>query len=159
MARQADSPYEFGRIMRRLTPKIFILPFRLCDGGKLVPRAKFTLSVAALLEPDHRLDGLDAVLRRELVVDLFNPPQREKHRKAVVELNGQDLTLKEAGRRVGITGTAAQKAMALQRLMDAQGLVDPYLLVREPPADLTKLRRHLHPRYRFEPLDGYPLTT
>ena len=35
------------------------------------------------------------------------------------------------------------------------GLDSPYVLVTEGPDDVGKLRRHLHPRYRFEPLDGY----
>ena len=35
--------------------------------------------------------------------------------------------------------------------MKARGLVDPYVPVDEPPAK-GDLYRHLHPRYRFEPL-------
>ena len=52
-----------------------------------------------------------------------------------------------------VTVTAAQHASALQRLMDDLGITDPYIPVWEPPEDGLKLRRHRHPRYKFEPLD------
>jgi hypothetical protein len=42
--------------------------------------------------------------------------------------------------------------------MREMGLASPYILVAEPPADYSKLRRHMNPRYRFEPLDGYQRT-
>ena len=36
--------------------------------------------------------------------------------------------------------------------MDELGITDPYLPVTKPPDDYTKLRRHKHARYHFEPL-------
>jgi hypothetical protein len=35
--------------------------------------------------------------------------------------------------------------------MKRLGLVDPYLPLREPPPDHARMRRHQHPRFRFEP--------
>lgn len=59
----------------------------------------------------------------------------------------------EAAAACGITKTAAQRAAKLQWMMEgAQGLIDPYVPVTEPPANSQKLRRHFHPRYRFDPL-------
>ena len=40
------------------------------------------------------------------------------------------------------------------RRMHTLGLTDPYVAVTEPPDDYGKLRRHLHSRYRFEPLES-----
>ena len=54
-----------------------------------------------------------------------------------------------------MTQPAVSKALALDRLMREQGLDTPYEIVTEPPADYPKLRRHLNPKYRFEPVDGY----
>jgi site-specific DNA recombinase len=45
----------------------------------------------------------------------------------------------------------------LQRKMDELGITDPWVSVTEPPSDYNRLRRHNHERYRFEPLDGFPL--
>jgi len=151
MARQADEPYEFGRIMHELIDTITVLPYRLCEGGGIVLRAKFTLSPVSLLPPARRLDHLDNVLRRELEVDLFDPPQREAFRQRVSALKAEGLTEKQIANQLGLTKTAVQRAAALERMVHRMGLSDPYVRVTTPPNDYTKLRRHKHPRYKFEP--------
>jgi hypothetical protein len=107
------------------------------------------------LTPLSNLAGLDTgakgLLRRELTVDLFDPPQRVRFREQVVSLRAEGLTERQVADRLKITVTAAQRAAWLHRYMQAHDLTDPYLPVTEPPADQSKLRRHLHPRYRFEP--------
>src|SRR5262249_61883339 len=40
---------EFGRLLRRLIPRIVVLPYRLCDGGHPVLRAHFSLQLVSLL--------------------------------------------------------------------------------------------------------------
>jgi hypothetical protein len=35
------------------------------------------------------------------------------------------------------------------------GLTDPYVRLTAPPMDYPKLKRHLHRRYRFDPLPGF----
>ena len=65
------------------------------------------------------------------------------------------MTERAAAKKLGITLTAASRAYSLHRRMQQQGLSDPYVLVKEPPADYPKLRRHHHPRYSFEPLPGH----
>jgi DNA invertase Pin-like site-specific DNA recombinase len=152
MARQADEPYEFGRIMHNLIPMIIVNPYRLCDGGRVVLRANFTLSLVSLLPPSARLNQLDEVLRHELVVDLFDKPQRTAYRQQVVEMRAQGQTEAQVAEHLGITTTAAQRAAALDRQMREMGLSDPYLLMESPPENDCKLRRHQHPRYCFEPL-------
>jgi hypothetical protein len=69
----------------------------------------------------------------------------------VLALRAQGLTERAVAKELGITVTAAQRAAALDRMMKALGLTDPYVAIIEPPADYGKLRRHRHPRYRFEP--------
>ena len=72
------------------------------------------------------------------------------------ELDLLSKTLSEDGLKVakelGLTITATQRASKLHRQMQALGLTDPYVEVTEPPSDLKKMRRHLHPRYKFDPL-------
>lgn len=51
--------------------------------------------------------------------------------------------------------TATQKAAVLHRIMQSQLLTDPYVELFEPAGNCTKIRRHRHSRYRFEPFtDG-----
>jgi hypothetical protein len=108
--------------------------------------------------PDQRLrDTLRGPLERVLNLDLFVAPQRIRLRDQVMALR-REMTEREAAERLGITKTAAQYAAGLDRLMGRLGLIDPYVRMAEPPTDYPKMRRHLHPRYRFDPLPGFGRT-
>jgi hypothetical protein len=74
-----------------------------------------------------------------------------------VRLHNEGLGPKAISRQIAElpTSTAVQNALALQRVMTSQSLNDPYVMLREPPDDYPKLRRHKHPRYSFRPLEGY----
>jgi hypothetical protein len=146
-----DTP-EFGRLMHQLVPVLEAYPYRLCDGGSIVLKAKLTLNLLPLLPEPVRIEELGPVLRRHLIVPLFEPPQREAFRKQVVALRGDGLTERQVAAKLGITVTAAQRAAALQRLMEHHGLMEAYVPVTEAPAD-TKQRRHLNARYCFERLE------
>src|SRR5262249_5001473 len=152
--RLAVASPEFGRLLQRLIPRLVVRPYRLCDGGHPVPRAHFTLQLAPLLPRAPGLERLAAVLERTLVVDLFEPPQREAHRLAVMRRTSDGLTQREIARELEVTLPAVQHAVALQRRMNRLGIQDPYLPLTAPPADYTRLRRHKHPRFREDPLDG-----
>jgi hypothetical protein len=144
---------EAGRLIKRLIPELRVYPYRLCDSGAVVLRAHLTLNLAALVPGGAALECVGGVLCRQLLVDLFNPPQREAFREQVIALRAQGLSERKVARRLGITVTAAQRAAALTRRMQELCVTDPYLPIHEPPADYGKLRRHRHSRYRFEPLD------
>jgi DNA invertase Pin-like site-specific DNA recombinase len=148
----ALSSPEFGRLLRRLIPRIVVYPFRLCDGGHPVLRGRFTLSLAPLLQPHSALDCLGCALQRSLVVDLFDAPQREAYRFPVLELIANGLKQREIARELDITQTAVQRAAALARKMQALGITDPYLPLTSPPKDYERLGRYKHRRYQFEPL-------
>jgi DNA invertase Pin-like site-specific DNA recombinase len=92
----ADRP-EFGRRMRQLIPSLKVYPYQLRDGGAVVLRARLVLNLASLLPAG--LDGLgaDGVLRRELTVDLFQPPEREAFRGRVVALRATGLRARGRG--------------------------------------------------------------
>jgi site-specific DNA recombinase len=150
----AVTSQEFGRILRGLIPRIVVFPYRLCDGGHPVLRARFTLSLASLLPSVPGLDRLASALRCPLEVDLFDPPQREGYRLRVLESTACGLKQRDIAGALGITQPAVQDAMALARCMEELGIDDPYMPLAEPPDDYNRLRMHLHPRYRFEPLNA-----
>jgi hypothetical protein len=153
--RLAGSDPEFGRAMLRLIERLEVVPVRLLDGGALFLRAKVKLNLAAFLSRPHQAVVGDT-LKRTLTVDLFDSPQRAAFRKEVVALRASGMTEREVAAKLCLTITAAQRAMSLHRLMIERGVNDPYELVTAPPVDSVRIRRHKHPRYRFEPLDGYP---
>ena len=94
------------------------------------------------------------VLERYVVFDLFDPPQRAQFRERIVAQSGP---LEACGRRRGGIGPHRNPACntrlpRLQRRMDELGITDPYVAQFEPSDDCTKLQRHRHGDYRFEPL-------
>ncbi len=133
-----NSP-EYGRLMRRLIPKITVHPYQLIDSKRIVLRARFTLNLASLVPSADQFACLRPSLSRSMQVDLFGPPQRERFREQVVALRQQGCTEREAARRLGITQPAVQRAMALDRMMRARGLTDPYILVLQPSVEPGKL--------------------
>ena len=148
-----DDP-EFGRLMHRLVPKVEVFPYRPLDGGAVVLRAELTVNLAPLLgDAGGPLGGL---IVRTVTVDLFDPPQRLAHRERVLALRGQGMTDRAAAQELGLTPTAVHRAMALHGRMQEVGAVDPYRRLVGPPDGDSKFRRHEHPRYRFQPLDGAP---
>jgi len=151
-----DSP-EFGDLMRQLVPEFHVYLVRLCDGGHLLPRAKVKLALGGIIPDVAHVSGLGELLTRELTLNLFEPPQRERIREAAVRLTAQGLDQRQIAQQLPekATQTAVQRALAMDRKMRQLGLETPYLLVPEPPAGYSKLRRHLNPKYRLQPLDGY----
>jgi hypothetical protein len=151
VALASDSP-ELGRLMHQLVPILQVYPYRLCDGGTVVLRAILTLDLTTIANVPWAGEEANGVMRRELIVDLFEPPQRVRFREQVIARRAEGMTERRIAAALGITVVAAQKAAKLHRTMQARCLDDPYLPVTEPPAERTRWRRHLHPRYRFEPL-------
>ena len=145
---------EFGRLLRQLVPRIVVRPYRLCDGGHPVLRAHFTFSLESLLPAAPGTERLRPAVQRSLVVDLFEAPQRAAYRGPVLELTANGLGQREIAWELGLTQPAVQRAVALGRRMAALGIADPYLPLAAPPDDYERLRRHKHPRFRFEPLAG-----
>jgi hypothetical protein len=151
-----DAP-EFGDLVRPLVPEFWVYLVRLCDGGHLLPRAKVRLALDGITPDARHVPGLEPLLSREVTLDLFEPPQRERIRAEAVRLAAQGLEQRVIARRLSESATqaAVSQALALDRLMCEQGLATSYVLVTEPPTDYARLRRHRNPKYRFEPVAGY----
>jgi site-specific DNA recombinase len=143
-----DAP-EMHRLMCQLVPDLRAYPYQICDGGAMVLRARVELNLVAL--SDTTWPGtVPAMLRREMVVDLFEAPQRVRFRQQVTTLRAEGLTERQIAAQLGITQPAVQRAAALSRRMDQLGITDPYVLLTAS-TNASGLRRHLHRRYRFEP--------
>jgi site-specific DNA recombinase len=145
---------EFCTTMRLLMPKITVYPYQLLDGGQVVLRAVAEVNLAPLVPDGQRWIG--DRLRGHFCLDLFEPPQRAVYMRRIAEKRAAGWTERRIAAEYNLTITAVQRAMVLYRMMTAAGLDDPYVHLTQPPADGGKLQRHLHPRYQFRPLEGYP---
>ena len=138
---------EFHATMCRLMPKLEVFPVRCIDGGAIVLRARVEVELASIANLPRDESADKQILRRNLVIDLFNPPQRVVNRAEIARLRASGMTQRVAAAKLSLTVTAAQRASALDRLMQSRGLSDPYELITSPPQE-SKWRRHLHPRFR-----------
>lgn len=152
-----DSP-EFGDLLRHLVPEFYVQLVRLCDGGHLLPQARIKLDLGGSIPDLKQAPGFNRMLTRELTLDLFEPPQRERICLEAVRLAAAGQNPRQIAPKLSekATATAVQNALALGRRVRELGQETPYVLVREPLDDYPKLRRHKNPKYRFEPLDSYP---
>ncbi|WDI43774.1 recombinase family protein [Bremerella sp. P1] len=148
-----DCPYRLSRVMRTLVPRIEAHPVRLCDGGAIVVRATFELNLCPLFPGLNEFSLAREVMTQTLEVDLFEPVQRELCREQVVELRSKGMYQRDIAAQLDITQPVVQNALTLQDTMDTLGLKDPYVPVTEAPTDLGRMRRHLHPRFKFQPYD------
>ena len=153
----AIDSFELGELFREIVPDIYVYLVRLCDGGYLQPRAKVRLNLVGSIADAAGVPGLRELLEEEFTLDLFDPPQRERIREEAVRLHAKGLEQREIAEQLEEkpTQTAVWNALQLQKRMDELQITDPYLIVYEPPADFTKLRRHKNPRYAFQMLEGY----
>jgi hypothetical protein len=148
---------EFADLFSLVVPNIFVYLVRMCDGGHPVPRAKVTLNLAGISPDALHVPSLGQMLNRDLTIDLYDPPQRERIREEAVQLAERGFNQKEIAEAIAEnpTVTAVQRALPLNRRMTDLGLTSPYVLVLEPPEDYTRWRRHKNERYDFRQLDGY----
>ena len=149
----AINSQEFGRLLRKLIDRIVVLPFQHCDGSSPVLRAYFELNLASLLPHIPGMESLSAALRKTMVVDLFDPPQREAFRTEATALIASGMNQRKAAKVLGITSTAVQRAQALNKKMEQSGITDPYIKLNEPPPENSKIKRHKHSRYEFNPVE------
>ena len=149
----AKNSQEFGRLLRQLIDRIVVRPFQHCDGGSPVLKAYFELNLASLYPHIPGMESLSPALRKTMVVDLFDLPQREAFRKEATALIASGMNQREAAKILGITSTAVQRAQALDKKMKELGITDPYIKLNEPPPENSKIKRHKHPRYEFNPVE------
>ena len=146
---------EFADVMRKAITDMWILPYRLVDGGHVQPRITFSVSLASLLPGKHANLPL---LRFEGMVDLAKQPVRVRIRKDVVRMVEQGMKQRDIAAELGVTKTEVGNAMALQRSMVANDVEDPWVPVTSVEQARVSFKRVRNSRFKFEPLEGFEKT-
>lgn len=152
----AADDLEAYRLLCTLIPEVLIVPYQVCDERDIIAKAEITVSLTSLLPSQLRNQAEAKVFTRHMVVDLMDPPQRIQHCQAAMALEAQGLQQREIGANLGIYQSAVQAALRVGKIMETQGLKDPYLRLTALPEKTHKLKRFKHPRFKFEPLEGFP---
>src|SRR4051794_4014488 len=80
-----------GDLLRLVLRPVRVCLLRVCDGGRLLPRARLTLKLGGIVPGTKHVPAMERLLTRVLTLDLFEPPQRERIRKEVVRLAAEGL--------------------------------------------------------------------
>ena len=146
---------ELARALRAIIPRIHVFPFYLVDSGKPVLRARISINLTTFFPGGISESALAGMFQREITVDLFDPPERVLILQKVVDYLPEGKTLCSIAEALGVPSYLVSRTNALWLKMQELGVSDPYQVLSEPSAFLSKMRRHLHPRYRFVPLDSH----
>ena len=144
---------EFGDVMREVVSDLFVLPYRLIDGGHIEPRCRFTLNLSCLDEIQMPNDV--SQLQTSCHVDLTKSPQRVEFMSRVTSLRRNGMSFRNIAAELGITMPAAQYAAKLQRLMDSLAITDPWAPVRTEADAIVYFKRLKNPRHQFKPMKGF----
>jgi len=142
---------EVGLLLRQLTTPIRAVPFQRIDCGLVVLRARFQLSWIELLPDDWRqlarasqTDITSRGLLSEIIeVDLFDSPAHVRLAKQALALSRQvpKLSGEQMAERLGTTRRTLYDAIKLGKLMEAQGLDEPYIELTEQPRQASRWRQ------------------
>ncbi|WP_010583092.1 recombinase family protein [Schlesneria paludicola] len=145
---------EAHRLLCRVLPSIIIRPVELCDSMNVEPQAIVELDLSPLAEhlAGHSLPSFASPKR--LVVNLFEPRPYVQHapQLGAIEQRGSVVS---TGYALGLSLGEIGMARKLFRIMRERGLQSPWVPINDPPSRGWKGKRHLHPRYQFEPLPGF----
>jgi hypothetical protein len=121
------------------------------------PRALLTLDLGTLVR-EHGGEVSADCTPQEIVVDLFDPPEHIKHlprilaaRKAKLD-KGQKASLSMLAAETGVGRMSIKRALRYTKLMEAEGLSEPYRVLIEKPAKASRWK----PRKQKEDSEGSP---
>lgn len=152
----AIDSYEFGAMLPRIVPGVFLYLVRLVDGGPCYPRVKFKVDLTGAFE-SNAPEELQALLSREFTVDVFELPKRARIRNEAMRLLGEGCNRKQVIERIDepLSTKMIASSVQLNSCMEELGIDDPLKFQAEPPNDYKKFRKHLNPRYKFSMTEGY----
>jgi site-specific DNA recombinase len=143
---------EAQRLLKQVLPDIRVRPVESCDGRTIELQATIRLDLNPLVRciTGERLPLSLPV--RELVVNLFDPRPYVQHAQHLGTVEQRGEPVMKTGKALGLSVGEIVIARQLYRQLVELGRTDPYVPMTELPERNWKCKRHLHPRYRFEPL-------
>ena len=152
----ATDSYDFGSMLPKIVPSVFLYLVRMIDGGPCLPRVKFTVDLTGSFESDAP-DELQSLLVREFTVDMFELPKRARLREEVMRLRESGCNVKETIEYLNepLSSKVIAGTVKFNEQYVEMGVSDPLQFQAEPPNDYPKFRRHLNKRYSFSMTEGY----
>ncbi|MBN8625956.1 MAG: hypothetical protein J0M17_10740, partial [Planctomycetes bacterium] len=152
-----DFETDVGVLLEQLVVgQIKSVPYQQFGTNKVVLRAEFELSLAALL-PEQLVAALSGASDwrpnqwlpiKRIQIDLFEPSLVPQHAVAAYRLslekeNGKSKTLCQIGQQLGISKRQAHLAKQLGKEMNAAGITDAYICLDCAPHAASRWRKRL----------------
>jgi len=135
-------------ILRQLLDgPIKVVPYMRVDGKRVVPRLEFTINLVAAFPAEVNGPlGLDAIagneppalLQRQLLVNAFFEPHLVKHTNYILNRRAAGVTYKAIAKEIDLTEEHMENIAKILRMMEEQGLSEPYWRVTEKPAHVPR---------------------
>lgn len=131
--------YEFAEFLRRIIPRFDIQPIQQIDSGLVRPRCIVTVDPGRLLNAGNELDTSAA---QTYQIDVFDPPAHILLLPDVLRIKSENpnwgyvriaRALGDESKRMTI-----KRALAYKRLMDDEGLTEPYRILTEKPEHASR---------------------
>jgi hypothetical protein len=128
--------------LREILPEFVVRPVQALDTPLIRPRAQLTLHADLLagVTPGGVAETEDPL--NPITIDLFDPPLHVHHLAACLQLKRDDprRTLHEIGDELSISGMTVKRSLHYARLMERQGLMEPYRELQNRPARASRWR-------------------
>lgn len=138
----AKTSFDFSALMRRLISTFIIYPVQALNCSQVRARVRFMISWSSLVSPDQA-EVLDSENGEGewVTVDLFEQPQ---HIQDGLDLRaaGDDGDLRSpVPKQLGMSRERALRARTYLAAMKNAGLTDPYMELKEKPANASRWRK------------------
>jgi hypothetical protein len=142
------SSFDFADLMRRVFPELVIQPVQSLDSGLVRPIARLTfrLSTVSGCATGNNAES-PQFPDRQATLDLFEPPLHIRHLEACLNARRAhpESSLKQLAACLEINHMVVKRAFDYARLMEREGLAEPYRELDECPKDASRWRAEKTP--------------
>ena len=146
LERLTEVSLDFADLMRRLIPEFIIQPVQALDCPLIRPRGKLTMQL------DAWAGGKEPPPPVSVSLDLFEPPVHIQHLAACVAARkaNPNATLREIAAQLGINYMTVKRALSYARLMESEGVTDPYKEIHSKPECASRWKKRANKPGRKE---------
>ncbi|HSZ59740.1 MAG TPA: recombinase family protein [Tepidisphaeraceae bacterium] len=140
----ADTSFKFAALLRRVFTSVVIQPVQALDSGQVHPRVLLTLDLS-VLSPQKQESPVQ--LDPPVAVDVFEPPVHIRHLPALLEKKAALLaqhkkaSLSVLAAELKINRMTVKRALGYWKLMQAEGLTEPYRVLTAAPLNASRWKR------------------
>jgi hypothetical protein len=130
--------YEFAELLRQVISEINVVPVQDLLHGQVRPRIKMSVRFPEVGASQVASD----ILVHRAVFDAFEKPKHIRHvdRARHIKRQHPDYTYAQIAESIGISKESLKRTLAYMRLMDEQGVTDPYVELTSKPVRASRWR-------------------